>query len=145
MRGKVLSFNGSTGLISGDDGKRYTFSVSDLMGETVYVPAGSTIDFEASGDSAVSIYVIMTAMGERNKYVAALLAFFLGMWGIHKFYLGKNTAGIIMLVCGTIGWVLIGIPPMIMWLVSFIETIIYLVKTDQSFHEDYIAGNKSWF
>ena len=32
MRGKVLSFNGSTGLISGDDGKRYSFSASDLMG-----------------------------------------------------------------------------------------------------------------
>jgi TM2 domain-containing membrane protein YozV len=145
MRGKVLSFNGSTGLISGDDGKRYTFSVSDLMGDTVYVPAGSTVDFEASGDAAVSIYVIMTAMGERNKYVAALLAFFLGMWGIHKFYLGKNTAGIIMLVCGTVGWILIGIPPLIMGVVAFIETIIYLVKSDQSFYEDYVAGNRSWF
>ncbi|MGN6365288.1 TM2 domain-containing protein [Asticcacaulis taihuensis] len=145
MRGKVLSFNGSTGLISGDDGKRYTFSVSDLMGDTVFVPAGSTVDFEASGDMAVSIYVIMTAMGERNKYVAALLAFFLGMFGVHKFYLGKTTAGIIMLVCGTIGWILVGIPPLIMGLVAFIETIIYLVKSDQSFYEDYVAGNKSWF
>lgn len=144
MRGKVLSFNGSTGLISGDDGRRYTFSVSDLMGETVFVPAGSTIDFEASGDSAVSIYVIATALGERNKYVAALLAFFFGLWGVHKFYLGKTAAGIVMLVCGTVGWLLV-IPGLIMCFVAFIETIIYLVKSDQSFYEDYVAGNKSWF
>ncbi|CAL4867612.1 MULTISPECIES: TM2 domain-containing protein [Asticcacaulis] len=145
MRGKVLSFNGSTGLISGDDGKRYTFSVSDLMGDTVYVPAGSTIDFEVAGDTAVSVYVIATAMGEKNKYIAALLAFFLGMWGVHKFYLGKNTAGIIMLLCGTIGWIFLCIPPLIIGMIAFIETIIYLVKTDQSFYEDYVQGNKSWF
>ena len=145
MRGKVLSFNGSTGLISGDDGKRYTFSVSDLMGDTVYVPAGSTIDFEVVGDTAVSVYVIATAMGEKNRYIAALLSFFLGSWGIHKFYLGKNTAGIIMLLCGTIGWIFLAIPPLIIWMISFIETIIYLVKTDQSFYEDYVQGDKSWF
>ena len=35
---------------------------------------------------------------KKNKIVAALLAFFLGTLGIHKFYLGKTTAGIIMLV-----------------------------------------------
>jgi TM2 domain-containing membrane protein YozV len=145
MRGKVLSFNGSTGLISGDDGKRYTFSVSDLMGDTVYVPTGSTVDFEVVGDGASSVYVIATAMGEKNKYIAALLSFFLGSWGIHKFYLGKNTAGIIMLLCGTIGWIFLAIPPLIIWMISFIETIIYLVKTDQSFYEDYVQGNKSWF
>ncbi len=145
MRGRVLSFNGSTGLISGDDGKRYTFSASDLQGDSAYVPQGTTIDFEPEGDTAVSIYVISMALGDRNKYVAALLAFFLGMFGAHKFYLGKTTAGIIMLVCGTIGWILLGIPPMLMALIAFIETIIYLVKTDQSFYEDYVVGNKSWF
>ena len=145
MRGKVLSFNGSTGLISGDDGKRYTFSVSDLMGDTVYVPTGSTVDFEVVGDGASSVYIIATAMGEKNRYIAALLSFFLGSWGIHKFYLGKNTAGIIMLLCGTIGWIFLAIPPLIIWMISFIETIIYLVKTDQSFYEDYVQGDKSWF
>ena len=145
MRGKVLSFNGSGGLISGDDGNRYGFAVSDLQGGAVYVAAGSTVDFEVDEGRAVSVYILATALGERNKYVAALLAFFLGMWGIHKFYLGKTNAGIIMLACGTVGWLLVGIPPMIMWLIAFIETIIYLVKSDQSFYEDYIVGGKSWF
>ncbi|MBW8733202.1 MAG: TM2 domain-containing protein [Asticcacaulis sp.] len=145
MRGKVLSFNGSSGLISGDDGKRYTFAASDLQGDSAFVPQGTTVDFEPEDSTATSIYVLSMAMGEKNKYVAAALAFFLGMIGVHKFYLGKTTAGIIMLVCGTVGWILIGIPPMIMWLISFIETIVYLVKSDQSFYEDYVVGNKSWF
>ncbi|WP_443747613.1 TM2 domain-containing protein [Asticcacaulis solisilvae] len=144
MRGKVLSFNGSTGLISGDDGVRYTFSASDLQGDSAYVPQGTTVDFEPEGSVATSIYVISMAMGDKNKYVAALLAFFTGCLGIHKFYLGKTTAGIIMLISGTAGWLLV-LPGLACYCISFIETIIYLVKSDQSFYEDYIAGNKSWF
>jgi TM2 domain-containing membrane protein YozV len=142
VRGKVLSFNGSTGLISGDDGKRYRFSVSDLMGDTVFVPAGSTVDFEASGDGAVSIYVLATALGEKNRYVAALLAcpFLLGMLGLHKFYMGRVWAGVVMLV----GTCLIITSPLV-GIIAFIEMLIYLIRSDQSFYEDYVAGNKSWF
>jgi len=142
VRGKVLSFNGSTGLISGDDAKRYRFSVSDLMGDTVFVPAGSTVDFEASGDGAVSIYVLATALGEKNRYVAALLAcpFLLGMLGLHKFYMGRVWAGVVMLV----GTCLIITSPLV-GIIAFIEMLIYLIRSDQSFYEDYVAGNKSWF
>ena len=144
MRGKVLSFNGSTGLISGDDGRRYTFSVSDVMGDTVYVPAGSTVDFEPEGDTAASVYLIRASTGDKEKWVAIILCFFFGWCGIHKFYLGKTTAGIIMAICGTFGWIIL-VPGMVVAFISFIELIIYLVKSDQSFYEDYVAGNKSWF
>ncbi len=144
MRGKVLSFNGSTGLISGDDGKRYGFTVSDLQGGAVYVAAGSSVDFEVVDGHAESVYVIAAAIGDKNRYVAAILAFFFGLLGLHKFYMGKTAAGIIMLVAGTIGWILI-VPGMVCGFIAFIETIIYLVKSDQSFYEDYVVGNKSWF
>jgi len=144
MRGRILSFNGSTGLISGDDGRRYGFSVSDVMGDAAYMPAGSTVDFEAEGDTAVSIYLISASMGDKNKWVAIVLCFLFGWCGIHKFYLGKTTAGIIMAICGTVGWVIL-IPGLVVAFISFIELIIYLVKSDQSFYEDYVAGNKSWF
>ena len=139
MRGRVLSFNGSTGLISGDDGKRYTFSASDLMGDG-YLPAGSTVDFEGEDGVATSIYMLVAALGDKNKYVAAILAFLLGVFGAHKFYLGKRNAGILMLVgtCIVVAAPLVGI-------IAFIETIIYLVKSDQSFYEDYVVGDKSWF
>ncbi|HVZ29636.1 MAG TPA: TM2 domain-containing protein [Asticcacaulis sp.] len=140
MRGKVLSFNGSTGLISGDDGQRYTFSASDLMGDTAYVPAGSTVDFEGDGGVATSIYVIAAAYGEKNKWIAVILCFFFGPIGIHKFYLGRTTAGIIMLVASVL---VVGLP--FTMFISFIELIIYLVKSEQSFYEDYVVGKKSWF
>ena len=144
MRGKVLSFNGSGGLISGDDGNRYGFAVSDLQGGAVYVAAGSTVDFEVADGRAVDVYVIAAAMGDKNRYVAAVLAFLFGWLGLHKFYLGKTNAGIIMLISGTVGWMLV-IPGLVCYVISFIETIIYLVKSDQSFYEDYVVGGKSWF
>ena len=34
----------------------------------------------------------------RNRWIAAGLAFFLGTWGIHKFYLGKNVSGFLYLM-----------------------------------------------
>ena len=113
------------------------------------VIAGTEVDFEVSEGAARSVFVTTPPYaglsGDKNKIVAALLAFFLGMLGIHKFYLGKTNAGIIMLLCGTIGWILFAIPPLVIGLIAFIEFIIYLVKSDQQFHQDYVVGDKSWF
>ncbi|RZJ25841.1 MAG: TM2 domain-containing protein [Brevundimonas sp.] len=151
MRGKILNFDDYTGsgLISGDDGGRYTFTRGGLMGEPNASMVGAEVDFEVADGVATNIYVTSAqrvgSSSDKNKIVAALLAFFLGWLGIHKFYLGKTTAGIIMLLCGTIGWVLLAIPPMVIGLIAFIEFIIYLVKSDEDFHRDYVVGNKSWF
>ena len=57
----------------------------------------------------------------KNKTVAALLAFFFGGLGIHKFYMGQIGWGIIyVLFCWTF------IPA----IVGFFESIIYLVESD---------------
>ena len=150
MRGKVLSFDDYTGsgLISGDDGGRYTFTRGGLMGAREVIP-GAEVDFEVTDGVASNIYVTASGAsplsGDKNKIVAALLALFLGWLGVHKFYLGKTTAGIIMALCGTIGWLLLAIPPMIIGVIAFIEFIIYLIKSDAEFNRDYVVGNKSWF
>jgi TM2 domain-containing membrane protein YozV len=64
---------------------------------------------------------------QKNKTVAALLAIFLGSFGIHKFYLGNHCAGILYLCfCWTY------IPGFI----GFLEGIIYLCKSEENFQRD---------
>jgi TM2 domain-containing membrane protein YozV len=150
MRGKVLTYDddNARGLISGDDGIRYAFTRGDLAGDVRSVGAGATVDFQVREGAAVEIYILARAnpfAGDRNRVVAALLALFVGMFGAHKFYLGKTGPAVIMLLCGTIGWLLLCIPPFVVWVISFVEFIIYLVKSDAEFDRDYIKGDRGWF
>ena len=77
-----------------------------------------------------------------KKLAAGLLAIFLGSFGVHKFVLGYNTAGLIMLLvtvltCGIAGFV--------MGVIGIIEGIIYLTKTPEEFESVYIQNSKEWF
>ncbi len=147
MKGKILGFDEGTGegVISGDDGKRYSFKRGEWKSDRPVV-AGRDVDFAASGDVATQIYVQSASnSGEKNKLVAALLAFFLGSFGFHKFYLGKKKAGIIMLAVFLLGVIAFAIPSLIISLIAFIEAIIYLTKSDDEFERTYVLGNKSWF
>ncbi|MDD2483139.1 MAG: TM2 domain-containing protein [Candidatus Shapirobacteria bacterium] len=61
---------------------------------------------------------------KKNKLVAALLAFFLGTFGIHKFYMGETGKGIFyLLFCWT------GIPTIL----GVIECIDYLLISNKQF------------
>ncbi len=149
MRGKVLGFDNKTGegMISGDDGRRYPLSRSDIQGGSSSLIPGGDVDFEVAGDRAVSIYPITSSVfgaGAKNRIVAAVLAFFLGIFGIHKFYLGKTRAGVIHLLCFFPGMFLLGLPTLVSSVIALAETVIYLVKDDQTFHEEYVVGDKQW-
>lgn len=150
MRGKVLSYNDleGHGLISGDDGQRYAFVRGSLSNGVRTVTPGTEVDFEGVEGKASSIFVMRGAtpgqVGQKNKIAAALLAFFLGGLGIHKFYLGLTGPGLVMLLCGTIGWILI-IPGFVVWVIAIIEFVIYLTKTDDQFYEDYEVKKQGWF
>lgn len=66
--------------------------------------------------------------GKKSRIAAALLAFFFGGFGIHKFYLGKIGQGFLYLIfCWTF------IPAII----AFIEFIIYLCSSDEEFARKY--------
>jgi len=58
----------------------------------------------------------------KSIVVYLILAWFLGFLGAHRFYVGKTDSAIVMLLMGTIGWVLIvpGIAAAVWALVDFI-------------------------
>ena len=150
MNGRILDydFDRHIGVVSGDDGQRYSFTGGEFMSKSGPPRAGMPVDFDPiEGNVAIGVYPmsgVAHGVGHKDKIVAALLAFFLGGLGIHKFYLGKTGAGVTMLLCGTIGWLLI-LPGLIIAIIAFIEFIIYLVKDEQAFQNDYVHGTKSWF
>jgi len=87
----------------------------------------------------------VTNHGENKKLLAGLLAIFVGSLGIHKFILGYNTEGIIMLLVSLGGAFLCGIPTSVVALIGIIEGIIYLTKSDEEFYQTYQLGKRSWF
>ena len=100
----------------------------------------------------------------QKKLIAGLLGILLGSLGIHKFYLGMNNAGLIMLGLNlgvwVVAWILtlltIGFGGIILLplaalisgavgLVGLIEGILYLTKSDADFQRDYVIGKRQWF
>lgn len=82
----------------------------------------------------------------KDHVAAGLLAIFLGCLGIHKFYLGYNTQGFIMLGITVIGSVFsLGLAACVMFVISVVEGIIYLTKSQTEFEQIYVFSHKEWF
>jgi len=77
-----------------------------------------------------------------KKLAAGICGILIGYLGIHKFILGMNTAGIIMLLLTVLTC---GIAGVVMAIVGIIEGVIYLTKSDEEFYQTYILGKKDWF
>ena len=145
MRGQVLGVDTRTGdgIVAGEDGHRYAFRPLDWAsrGEPA---VGLLVDFEVEGGRALSIFPVPavrpagdTAVArppenDRNRYIAAIVAFCFGPLGIHRFYLGRTSSGIAMLVlsCTVIG-LIVSVP----W--AFIDMIRYLIMSDREFAARY--------
>jgi TM2 domain-containing membrane protein YozV len=147
MRGQVLGVDTRTGdgIVTGEDGRRYSFKPLDwaARGEPA---VGMEVDFETHESRALSIFPVPGAspppvvasappgpdLGDRNKYIAALIAFLIGPLGIHRFYLGRTGTGIAMLL---LSCTLVGLLLTIPW--GFIDMIRYLIMSDREFAERY--------
>ncbi len=75
-----------------------------------------------------------------KKLAAGLCGIFLGAFGVHKFVLGYNAAGVIMLVSSLL---CIGYP--VMHVIGLIEGIMYLAKNDSEFYQQYMLNRREWF
>lgn len=70
--------------------------------------------FEDTGFETPTTNAIVS---EKSKVVAAVLAFFLGGFGIHRFYVGKIGSGLVMLV---------------LWFIGLFTFFLYIKKLDSS-------------
>lgn len=90
---------------------------------------------------------------QNKKLVSGLLGILVGGLGVHKFYLGYQQEGLIMLLvtvlgggcgsfltCGLMAPVLVVMP-----VIGLIEGILYLTKSDKEFADTYLTGRKTWF
>ncbi|MEG1493706.1 MAG: TM2 domain-containing protein [Gordonibacter sp.] len=85
-------------------------------------------------------------VSSKDHVAAGLLAIFLGQLGIHKFYLGYNTAGFIMLAVTIIGSIFtFGLAAGVMWVIAIIEGILYLTKSQSEFEQTYVINKREWF
>lgn len=78
----------------------------------------------------------------QKKLIAGILGIILGFLGIHKFILGYNVEGIIMLL---VSLLTCGFGATVMGIIGLIEGIIYLATPDDRFYETYIMNKKGWF
>jgi TM2 domain-containing membrane protein YozV len=147
MRGQVLGVDTRTGdgIVTGEDGRRYSFKPLDwaARGEPA---VGMQVDFETHESRALSIFPVpgtspppvaasaprAAAYDDRNKYIAALIAFLIGPLGIHRFYTGRTGSGIAMLL---LSCTVIGLFVTVPW--GFIDMIRYLVMSDREFAARY--------
>ncbi len=90
--------------------------------------------------------------GADKKVLAGILAIVLGSLGIHKFVLGYQQEGIILIAATLVAWIIaivtcgIGTPLIfIPSVVGIIEGIMYLTKSDEEFVQTYIVNKKPWF
>lgn len=77
-----------------------------------------------------------------KKMTAAVLAVFFGLFGVHKFYLGYRTPGLVMLL---VTLLTCGFGAVVVQVIGLVEGIVYFGKTDEDFYETYVRNKKGWF
>ena len=164
MRGQVLDFSvrDNSGIISGDDGRRYSFSGSEWQRSAVFPAPGMRVDFVVYEDIAVEVFPDVQSQALNNNagagmsansksnVAAGVLAILLGGLGIHKFYLGYTAQGLILLAASFVSlllWVVVigALGTLAIYAITIIEGVIYLTKSSGEFHRTYVAGRKPWF
>jgi TM2 domain-containing membrane protein YozV len=78
-------------------------------------------------------------MNQKSKFAAILLAFFLGCWGVHLFYLGENKKGAVYLIIGIFG-LFFWFPLIVTGILAIIDIFKYLFMSDAEFAAKYSGG-----
>ncbi|WP_375685881.1 TM2 domain-containing protein [Bartonella sp. AP65SXKL] len=121
MKGKIIGQDQGDYFVSGADGKRYQFSSFDWLGKKL-PKVGDTVDFVYEDNVVKSVLPLLSkTQSEKSRLAIALVCWFFGLLGIHRFMAGKVGTGIVMLLITITG---IGLLVTIPW--SFIDFIVIL-------------------
>lgn len=136
----------------GDKAEEAFDKAKDAAKEAAEDAKEAASDFKEEAKKTASEFSegLKSAGGDNKKILAGILGIVLGAFGVHKFILGYNKEGGILLGITLIGIVLtcLGVGIFMIWisqLIGLIEGIIYLTKSDEEFYNTYQAGNKPWF
>lgn len=77
-----------------------------------------------------------------KKVAAGVCGILLGSLGIHKFILGMQKEGLIMLLVTVLTC---GAGASVMGVIGLVEGILYLTKNDEEFYQTYGVDKKGWF
>ncbi len=125
-------------------------------GMTGWAPAASLPEF-AYAFSAGAAYAGANPLPPEvqafasKKIAAGICGILLGGLGVHKFILGLNNAGTIMLVVWLVGLIsgMCLVVPLLASIaintIGLVEGIIYLTKSDADFYQTYAVQRKEWF
>lgn len=91
------------------------------------VSCGKVLETEEKEKTIKETKVNNTNKPTKSKIAAGLLGIFLGVYGVHNFYLGYTDKAIQQLILGTAGVLLCGIGPVISSIWGFAEGIMILV------------------
>lgn len=121
---------------------------------TTCMTCGSALPIAPMPMQPMPNYTVKPA-GADKKILAGIMGIVLGGLGIHKFVLGYQQEGIIMLsvnLLSIIGFMVscgILFPlifvSMAVGVVGLVEGIMYLTKSDEEFVQTYIINKKPWF
>ncbi len=136
----------------GDKAEEAFDKAKDAAKEAAEDAKEAASDFKEEAKKTASEFSegLKSAGGDNKKILAGILGIVLGAFGVHKFILGYNKEGGILLGITLIGIVLtcLGVGIFMIWisqLIGLIEGIIYLTKSDEEFYNTYQAGRKPWF
>ena len=123
-----------------EDAKEFANEAKEKASEFAKDAKSSAGEFQSGAQELVN----------NKKVLAGVLAIIFGGLGVHKFVLGYNTEGGIMLGLWIVGAILtcVGVGVLLIWilgLIGLIEGIIYLTKSDEEFYNTYQVGKKAWF
>ncbi len=121
-----------------DENKDFSEKAKEAAKEFAEEAKETAKEFKAGAEEALA--------KDNKKILAGVLAILLGGFGVHKFILGYNKEGFILLGCTIIlGIITCGLVNGLIWVITLVEGIIYLTKSDEEFYTTYQLNKRPWF